>query len=270
MQTIAAIKKDKPTINLETELIVFNDRLLELQFIRGWHTPYASRLRVVDHLTGEVLADNPWTGGLGSAIVKDGVIHVFGTTNWSANGNKIIRSTLDANYAPSTPVDALLVNSPFIFFNTSVCEDSNGYRMVVETSVGVYFARSTDLASWNFYGGQLGAGGYCACPTIDYIDGVHYLTYLKNASGNFVTQVAKSTNNCFSFSYFNGKGVNPAGSYLLVNETERDGVNASDASFAEFNGKVYGVYLNGDQSTWGDSHRFEYNGTLAQLFAEFF
>lgn len=270
MQTIAAVKKDKPEINLEAELLVFNDRLLEIQFIRGWTTSYASRLRVVDHLTGEVLGDNPWSGGLGCAIVKDGVIHVFGTTNWLANNNKIIRSTLDANYAPSASVDALLVNSTFKFYNTSVCADANGYRMVGETSVGVFFAKSTDLVAWSFFGGQLAAGQYCACPTIDFIGGIHYLTYLKSIGGKYVTQVAKSTDNCFTFSYFSGNSTNPSGSYLLVSETERDGNNASDVSFCEFNGKVYGVYLNGDQSSWANPRRFSYEGSLADLFAEFF
>lgn len=270
MQTIAPIIKNSTYPNLETELIVFNNQLLEIGFIRAWGATCATKIRITDYFTGALLAENPWTGGMGCAIVKDGVIHIFGNTNWAANGNKIIHSTLDIDFTPSSPIDAMLPNSPMKFYNTSITQDANGYRAVVETTTGVYFAKSTDLNTWTYYGGQLAAGQYCGCPTIDFINGTHYLTYLKSAGGKYVTQVAKSTDDCFTFTYFNGNAKYPSGSYLLVPEAERDGINASDASFVEFNGTVYGCYLNGDQSTWADYKKFSYNGTLQQLFAEFF
>lgn len=273
MKTIAAIKR--PIADLEVALLPYGTRLLAISFTRRFYEFVPLAIRITDHLTGEFLAEWPWTGMMGTAIVApDGIVHIFGSTNATNTGNKVIHSTLDpVTFAPSMPIDALLMNSttnPFKIYNTDITSDPNGYRMVVETSVGTFFGRSTDLNSWNYFGGQLASTEYVGCPTIDYVSGAHYLTYLKKVGANYVTQVAKSIDNCFTFTYFSSKGVNAAGSYLLAPDGNGDGINTSDASFAEFNGKVYGIYLNGDQSTWADSHRFEYNGTLAQLFAEFF
>lgn len=270
MATIAPIIKDVPALKLETELVVWNNQLLEISFNRTWSGTSSTSFTVSDYFTGEVLATKAWTGGMGCAIVKDGVIHIFGNTAWTSNNNKIIHSTLDANFNPSPPNDALLVNSTFKFYNTSICEDANGYRMVAETTVGTYFARSTSLTGlFTFYGGQLAQGSYVGCPTIDYVNGAHYITYLKNVSGKFVTQVAKSTNNCFAFTYFNGNANYPAGSYLLDPVAVVEGNNNSDASFVEYNGAVYGCYLNGNQTSIAQYKKFSYNGTLAQLFSEF-
>lgn len=273
MQTISAITKSVSVISnqIETELIVFNGVLLEIAFVRAWSATFGSSIQVKNHITGEVLATHPWTGAMGCAIVSpDNKLHIYGNTNWASNGNKIIHSILDQiTYAPSMPTDALLVNSPFKFYNTSICSDSNGYRMVVETTAGTFFARSTDLNSWSYYGGQLTAGQYVGCPTIDFINGAHYITYLKEVSGKHITQVAKSTDNCFSFTYFSGNAINPSGTCLLA-PTLEEATNNSDASFVEFDGKVYGCYLDGDQVTYANFKKFTYNGTLPQLFNEFF
>lgn len=270
MITIAPIIKNYTPVNLETELIVFNNKLLEIGFIRGWTATQATKIRITDYFTGELLAEKPWAGGMGCAIIKAGVIHIFGNTNWATSNNKIIHSTLAADFTPSAPIDALLSNTSMKFYNTSITADSNGYRMVVETTVGIYFAKSTDLNTWTYYGGQLAPTEYSGCPSIDYIAGAHYITYLKHIGSSYVTQVAKSTDDCFTFTYFTGNAKYPSGSYLLAQELERDGINSSDVSMKEFNGKVYGCYLNGDQNTWADYKKFSYNGTLTQLYAEFF
>jgi len=270
MTTIAAISKQTYG-PLECELISFNGTILQLEFVRNWNGTQATSLRVSDYFTGVLLAENPWPGGMGCAIVKNGVIHIFGSTSWAAVDNKVIHSTLDVNYAPSTPVNAILTNAPgyYKFYNTSVTEDANGYTMIVETSMAIWFARSTDLNTWTFSGGQIGGNYYVGSPTINYVNGVHFITYLKNTGGNFVTQAVKSTDNCFTFTEFNGKGVNPAGSYLL-SPGVREGNNTSDASFVEHNGCVYGCYLNGNQATLAEFRKFSYPGTMAQLYSEFF
>lgn len=249
--------------DIETAMILFNGDVLCIHFVRTWTGTAATSIRVRKWSTGEILAENTWTGGMGCAIVSGGVIHIFGNTNWANNGNKIIHSTLDANFIPSAPIDALLMNAPsnpYKFYNTDITADANGFRMVVETTVGVYFAHSTNLNNWTFYGGQLGAGVYCACPTIDFINGVHYLTWLGlDTSGSYSTRTARSTDDCFTFTY----------GQPLLTPNPAEGTNNSDVDMVEVNGKVCGVYLDGDQSTWWELKTFYYDGTLAQMFSDY-
>jgi hypothetical protein len=245
----------------ETALVVFGGRVLALSFARPWAGFEATSLRVRDWETGVMLAEHPCNVGMGCAIVKDGVINVFGNTRWENPGNKIVHFTLDpVTFTPSAPIDALLMNSPsdpFKFYNTSVTADPNGFRMVVETTAGVYFARSTDLSAWTFYGGQLNAGQYCGCPTINYINGAHHLTYLAaGPNGTHETRLAKSADDCFTFTY---------GKALLV-ASPGEGTNNSDVDMVEIDGKVCGVYLDGDQTTYANLRRWSYDGTLAQMF----
>jgi hypothetical protein len=241
--------------DLETAMVAFNGEPLAITFYRPWDTAGATGIRVRRWDTGQLLAEHPWPGYMGCAIVKDGVIHIFGS-----NGDAIIHSTLAADFTPSAPAVALPMNSPgnpFKFYNTSVTPDANGFRMVVETTVGVYFARSTDLSAWTFYGGQLNAGQYCGCPTINYINGAHHLTYLAaGPNGTHETRIAKSVDDCFTFTY---------GKALLV-AAPGEGTNNSDVDMVEIAGKVCGVYLDGDQTTYANLRRWSYDGTLAQMF----
>jgi hypothetical protein len=252
---------------LECELVVFNGVTIRLEFIRDWNGKFAHTLRVSNFDTNELLAENPWPGGMGCAIVDGGVIHVFGNTNWTNVDNKIIRSTLDANFAPSMPVDALLTNYPggYKFYNTGITADPNGYRMVVETSLGTWFARATSVAGpWTFHGGQVGGSYYSGSPTLHYLPAAgsepahHLVTYLKETGGVFYMAGLKSTNNCFTFS---------ATPYDLLVPGVREGNNASDATFVERNGEVVGCWLDGNQTTLANYREFKFAGTLAQLSA---
>lgn len=274
-ETATTTARDTPTLlhkdgvwdatGCETAMVTFNGEPLAITFVRDWSSGSfeAYGIRVTRYLTGEILAEHPWTGGMGCAIVRKGVIHIFGNTNWQSPGNKIIHSTLAADFSPSAPADALLMNAPdkpFKFYNTSVTADANGYRMVAETTAGVYFARSTDLSAWTFDGGELMAGQYCGCPSINYISGVHWLTFLAHlGDGVYETRVAHSTDDCFTFTY---------GQALLTPDSF-DGKNCSDVDMVEVGGRVYGVFMDGDQVTWGRLRRWHYDGTLAQLFTAY-
>lgn len=244
-------------------MVVFNGDALAITFARGVTASEATAIHVRRWSTGEVLAEHPWTGGMGCAIVKDGAIHIFGNTNFQNPGNKIIHSVLAPDFTPSSPVDALLDDpaKPFKFYNTDVTADASGFRMVVETTAGVFFATSPDLMTWTWASGQLKPGEYCGCPTIDYIGGEHCLTFLEpGPGGTWQTATAKSTDGCLSFSY---------GKVLLAPDTS-DVINCSDVDMVEVGDKVCGVYLDGDQSTHGDLCRWSFNGTLAQMFAPCF
>jgi hypothetical protein len=278
MSTIAAIQKEQLDSRLECALVVHDGRLLEIAFARNWGATFATHIEVRDYFSDELLASHPWPGGMGCAVVDDNnVINIFGNTNWAGYGNKIIRSTLDpVTYEPSTPADAMLVNATFRFYNCDVTKYGDKWRAVVEvgepSGPAIYFAESSDLATWVYKGGALAYGGYVGCPSIDWIPerNAFFLSYLKAVGGRHVTQAAKSVDNCFTFSYFSSKSPNPAGSYLLDAEPGTEGKNASDASFVEFEGKVYGVYLTGDQSTIARRQKFTFDGTLAELYDQFF
>ncbi|ETK18088.1 hypothetical protein [Pseudomonas sp. FH1] len=279
MSTISALRKTKLDSRLECSLFVHQGRLLEAAFRRDWFSTFAHTLEIRDFFTDQLLASHPWAGGMGTVVVDDAhVIHVFGNTNWASYNNKIIKSTLDpATFTPSAPIDALLVNSPFKFYNLDITKYGTKWRAIVEISndqgPAIYFAESSDLVNWVYRGGRLGAPGeYVGCPSIHWVPdrNAFLLTFLKSVSGKFVTRPAKSSDNCFTFSYFTSNGPNPAGSYLLDADPGTEGKNASDLSMVELDGKVYGVYLTGDQLTIARRNTFHYDGTMAQLYDEFF
>lgn len=246
----------------ETAVVVFRGEVLTLSFERDLNTFDAVGLTVRRWATGEILAQHPWSISMGCAIVKDGVIHVYGATDWRNGGNRIIHCTLDqVTFAPSAAVDALTVNpTNGRFYNTGVTADANGYRMAVEISGQVFFARSADLNAWTFSGGQMMAGSYIGCPSIHYVDGAHCFTWLAHdGNGNYSTRIAKSVDDCFTFTY----------GQTLLSPGAGEGINNSDVDMIEHEGKVYGVYIDGDQATYGRLHKFTYDGTMAKLFADF-
>jgi hypothetical protein len=279
MTTISAIKKGPLDDRLECALFVHDGRLLEAAFKRGWFNAYADTLEIRDYFADELLASHPWPGGMGAVVVdENNEIHVFGNTNWSSYNNKIIRSVLDpVTFEPSAPTDAMLVNSPFKFYNLDITKYGDRWRAVIEISndsgPAVYFAESLDLVSWVYKGGRLcSPGEYVGCPSIHWVPnrGAFLLTYLKSVGGKFVTHPAKSIDNCFSFTHFASKGANIAGSHFLEADAGTEGKNTSDVSFVEFEGKVHGVYLTGDQQTFARRNTFCFDGTLDQLYDQFF
>lgn len=273
------IIKDSIDRRLETSVITYNNTVLAISFMRGWTATFANSIEIRDYFTDQIIATWPWSGGFGCATVdENNIIHIFGSTNWTNNGNKVIHSTLDpATFQPSTPVDAMLPNAPFKFYNTDVTKYGNLWRATLEISANgspaIYFAESPDLYTWTYKGGQLGAGGYVGCPSIHYIPSKSsfLLTYLKSVGGGrFATQAAKSADNCFTFTYFSGNANHPASEYFIAPEIQVDGKNASDVSMCEFNGKVYGVYLDGDQTSVARLKKFHFDGTMEQLYTEYF
>lgn len=252
----------------ETALVEYNGEPIAITFTRGWTDAHGSGLKVRRLLTGEVLASVPWIGGLGCAIVVDGAIHVFGSTQWLVN-NQIIHSVLDANFQPSVPHVAISAPSCTWFFNTAITQAVTGYVMAAETSKGVFFYSSPDLVSWSQIGGQLLPGQYCGCPSIEFIEGVFFITYLaKLDDGRFVTRVAKTVD-LFHFDMFAGAAALPA--YIaLISPDGSEGLNASDVDMAEHNGQTLLVYMTGDQTTWAHLRTAVYFGPMKQLFSEFF
>lgn len=254
----------------ETAVVNFNGRLLAITFNRGWTATHGDSFTVRDWQTGEALATQPWTGGLGSAIVVNGVIHIFGSTDWGTNGNEIIHSVLDANFVPSAPTVVLQTNSSYRVYNTDLCRDGAQYVMTFETTSGIYFQTSPDLATWTgIQNGSIHQGQYCACPSIDYVNGWYLLTFLSHINGQYVTQVSRSQD-LIHWQDFAGNAKYPPYICLIAPDGPGEGINTSDVSMAECNGTVYGVYMVGDQATWANQRTFTYFGTMSQLMGEFY
>lgn len=263
----------------ETAVVAWRGRPVTITFNRGKtgnvFDTHASSFTVRDFRTGEVLATHAWCGGLGSAIVgkQDGLIHIFGSTDWGSNNNAVLHSVLDeCSFAPSTPNIVMQTNSAYRVFNTDVCWDGAQYVMTYETQSGIYFATSPmlDLPFSPVMNASIHQGQYCACPSIDSVDDWYFLTYLSHTGdGRYVTQVSRSQD-LLTWQDFTGSAAYPAYICLLAPDGPGEGINASDVSFAECDGTVYGVYLDGDQQTWAHLRTFVYFGTIRQLMGEFF
>jgi hypothetical protein len=254
----------------ETSAITFNGAPLAITFNRGWTATQSTSFTIRNILTSEVLATKMWTGGLGSAIVINDTIHLFGSTDWGSNGNAVIHSVLDAGFNPSTPSVILQANSSYRIFNTDICATPCGFTMTYETNSGIYFLTSTDGNSFSpVLNASIHQGQYCACPSVARIDGWYYLTYLSYLDNKYVTQVSRSKD-LITWQDFTGNTTYPSYICLLAPDGPGEGINASDVSMTEYNGCVYGVYMDGDQSTWAHLRTFIYFGTLEQLYKEFF
>ena len=81
-------------LDSETALVVFNGEVLCISFVRGPTAFEATHIEVRLWATGQLLASHPWNGGMGTAIVHNGEIHIFGNTNWKATGNLIVQAVL--------------------------------------------------------------------------------------------------------------------------------------------------------------------------------
>lgn len=239
-------------------MVVFNGEVLCISFVRDPYGFEATRIEVRLWTTGQLLASHPWNGGMGTAIVHNGEIHIFGNTNWQTTGNKIIHAVLAQDFAPTALPDALQGGS-LKLYNTDVCAVPGGFRMVVEAQGYVFFARSTDLVTWTVYGAQFAKGQYVGSPSIDYIGSVAYVTWLANvgtlAKPFYVTKVARSLDDCSTFEY--------GGTLIAPDASEQN--NASDVDFVEYAGQVRGLYLNGNQLGLAATRTFVYSGTLAQM-----
>lgn len=247
---------------------------LAITFDRTWTGNYATGFTVRNLLTSEVIAQRSWCGGLGCAIVVDGLIHIFGSTQW-VHGNRIIHSVLDAEFNPSQPTTIHQADGNYLVFNTEICATPSGFTMVIETSDaaggGIYFLTSGDLVSWRAVpNATINQGQYCACPSIHYLDGWYYLTYLSRIGSDYVTQVSRSQD-LLTWQNFTGNAKYPDYICLLSpTPSAGEGNNVSDVSMVECGGKVYGVCLIGDQVNYGHLRTFLFLGTLRQLFKEFF
>jgi hypothetical protein len=251
----------------ETTPIVWNGALL---FVYG-DRPHNSapgevaRVTVADE-AGAIVALGPSNFAFTSALVHGGRLYVFGVTDWSKPNALRMSSTADLT-TWSEPVTLLAPKQGTVYYNSSVAEVPGGFVMayeVCETARPCFTWRtalSTDLESW-FAHSERFSDHYAACPTIRYLNGYYYAFYLVKSGGQFVTAVSRSLDRK-SWERSSTSVMSPA-------TVDAESTNVSDVDFVEYNGKLEVVFINGDQTTWGESRRATFDGSLADLVAKLF
>lgn len=241
---------------MEATPFVWNGRL---------HTMVSHRDHdLIEIYDGDTLVHaEPSTLNFAAAYVEAGRLYVFGTYN---DDVLVIESTDLVTWSAPRVVKARTPGRTL--YNVSVApRSSGGYIMSYETCepgtvcFNIRFAESPDLYSFTDVGAFFSPDAYAACPSIREIDGVYYMTYLKDF-GHWATVVARSTD---LVSWETSKTV--AFSAL---KTPGETMNNSDVDFVEFGGKVHFTYAIGDQVTFTHMKRATYDGTLKEFFNEFF
>jgi len=156
-------------------------------------------------------------------------------------------------------------------FNSSVCKGSDGFVLAYESNDPTWpafttkFARSGDLETWTkLPDATFGTNRYTACPTVRYVNGYYYVLYLENRrpSHVFETYVTRSKD----LKTWELSSANP----VIAPRGLDEGINASDSEVVEFGGKTFVYFAVGDQLTWMNIKRGEFDGTLQQFFEQWY
>ena len=276
--TNPAIHKVAPAVYEESPF-VFNGDLYKAGFVRGWTSSVGASIMiskydpVADRFNN--IANIPWTRLMGCVLSDNGHIYAFGSSDISASGNKIIQQEIDPATWTFRGAETVVVQASGAvkFYNSSVTKGPDKYIMAYETNeatpFSLRFVQSTDLVHWNSIGALCNANFYSACPCVKYgADGWYMLAYMWNNNGVYETAIAR-TNDFVNINTFQGvPGVYTAYQQLLSPDAQ-EGINNSDVDWTEWNGKIFFVYLVGDQSTWGRQSEAWFNGTMIDLYHNF-
>ena len=188
---------------VEATPVVFRDRLYRFEYVRKDYKPNTtgdSYFRFIDVETGKATPAFAHGYDLGCAYAEGGSMWAFGVDHW--DGTKVVAFKSDdlerweAHPALELPGWGL--------FNTSVCKAGDRYVMAIEVGkppevVGVpfttRFAESKDLKDWKLLPEDrvFTKERYSACPSIRYLDGMYYMTYLETLPGpRYETYIVRS------------------------------------------------------------------------------
>lgn len=251
-------------LNDNVYLISFNQNDVEQGFIQVQSFP--------DY---QILSRTPFPYNFGSAIVENGVVHVFGSSNTALGpGNHIVMSTSTdlLNWTP--PVTILTAPSNQTLYNSSVAKGPSGFVMTYEVHEEdntawflAQFLSSSDLLNWTPIGTRFDPKSENACPTIRYSNGYWYLFTMHDRgsvinSSRYYTSVARSTD----LINFEESPIEVLNSYGRTDE----GINNSDIDMVEYHGKMIFVYLVGNQIDFAYMKLGSYNGTFDEFIGQFF
>lgn len=258
----------------EESLFVWQGDLYKVSFTRGFQLTIGKSvlIRRWDGSNFVKIVELPWPRLLGSSLLADNRLYIFGTTDVSQDGNSIVIQEIDLNTWEFIGAERNIHNLPGVrIYNTSATIGPHGYILLYETNEATAFSerflQSDDLISWLPIGGLVNSDRYSGGPFIKYAqDGWYIFTHLQlagNRDGFYIWEtVMARTKDFVNLEYANKP-------FMSVTRMHYEGINLSDVDFIEWNGKVAFTYMTGDQSTWGFSSYAWYNGTLEDLYQEY-
>jgi alpha-L-fucosidase len=278
---------------VEVTPLVFQGRKYLLEnWQKQWEHPGApdgsyfqkDEIRIRDVATDEIVSVALTGHGLGSALVWEDRVYVFGG-DWGTekkwNIRRIELVTSDDLRHWTEPQTILVANENERFFNVSVCRGPDRFYLLIETDdpqwpafTFKYFA-SDDLVNWEripnaLYGREKYVGG----PAFYWFDGHFYTLYLESLGDRYYeTRVTRSSDLVHwqdapadrPFVTFDPE--QPVHPLRPAGVRER---NASDAALCYFGGKTWVYYTGGDQQLAGDLQLATYDGSPSDLLATFY
>lgn len=262
-----------PTPCEETTIIEAPDgRIVTLTF----SYPVQHKILVRSYPSGQMIAEIPVPAGAGggTAIVSDGVIHVFLASPFVLQpANNILHGIIDANWSLGPLSVVYTATGTDNICNLGIASSPHGFIMSVETQQAarqVFFLRSTNLVNWSEVGAPMATGDYLGSPKIWYSQrrNEFFLTFLKRQmpSGKYYTTVARLPPNLLTYQEFAGDHV------LVFPDGVGETLNASDLTMVEVRGKTYMVYLDGTQNdpTYTNYRAAFFDGSMDELWGRFF
>jgi hypothetical protein len=277
---------------VEATPVVFKERFLRFEYVRkDYHANKTgdSYFRFIDIETGKATPAFAQGYDLGCAHAEGETMWVFGVDNWNGENIAVFRSTNLEHWE-----QRLALKLPgWGLFNTSVCKAGDRYIMAIEVGrppevVGVpftnRFAESKDLLHWKLLPEDrvFTKERYSACPTIRFLDGRFYMTYLEARPGqSYETYIVRSSD----LIRWESSPLNPV---LVASERDKRIANPrltdeqrkrvagavdrnnSDMDFCEFRGQTIISYSWGDQQGTEFLAEAVYDGTMDSFLRGFF
>ena len=248
---------------VEANPVVFRDRLLRFEYIRGRQAGEGSLFRLVDWESGEIVSEFGHNYHMGCAMAWGNRLYVTCNAAWGGNALYVMSSE---DLQTWTEPQKILADPEWKCFNTSTCRAENEIVMVFELGgpealVGqpftMFFAHSSDWRNWQVIPGAIyGRDVYCGAPMLRYYGGYYYFFHLSgDYEKGFNTFISRSTD---LKSWSEEKLVLPlddcdrnilfpaeAGQRKRIAEAKN--INASDLDMCEYRGKLHMTYSWGDQ-----------------------
>jgi hypothetical protein len=277
---------------VEATPVVFKDRLYRFEYVRKDYHANAtgdSYFRFIDVATGEPTPAFARGFDLGCAFAEGGSMWAFGTDHW--DGTRIV--AFRSENLEAWEEHPALELPGWGLFNTSVCKAGDRYVMAIEVGkppevVGVpfttRFAESKDLEHWTLLPEDrvFTKERYSACPSIRFLDGLFYMTYLETRPGpRYETDIVRSKD----LIRWETSPLNPV---LVASEQDKQVANPrltdeqrtkiagaldrnnSDVDFCEFRGKTILIYSWGNQQGTEFLAEAVHDGTLESFLKGFF
>ncbi len=279
---------------VEASPVVFNGKLLYFESVRPDYKHKADGINECYFRFWDVAGDRPlepFAKGyhLGSATVIGDYMYVFGVRTWGTDRVDVFWShdLLEWKSMPALELPG------FSIFNNSVCRADGRYVMAFEIDkpadeAGVpfttRFAESTDVRSWKLLPSECvyARDRYTACPSIRFLDGWFYMTYLEAKPGPVYETYIVRTRDLRSWESSPNNPVlratpedkNIASSRLTNEERNRiaaaKNLNNSDFDFCESSGQTLILYSWGNQMGIEHLARARFKGPTDLFLKSFF